>query len=297
MTAAQDELPPLDLDRLPPLAMQRRPMGRRQKISFLLFMYQFLWFIGFLVALAMLASTAVNYGMIGWNKIRTLMPEWAGTGAPLAGIGGADLRLIQVWVIAGMAAALIMSVVAVVMRFVTAQTRLLMETPRVRIRIHPPVTVLLDDDKGEPSEHYTLEVDLQLFADSRDALMGEALDNLRLAMAELIKSLTDEAFRQITPRDLERHFMVLCRDSLGAGIVTGVTVVSTSRRPYEGAPDGELEIPAQPAVRQPVPVDPEKEAADQAEVTAMREQMRIARERALAEAAGKPGAAAGKTDD
>ncbi|MSP88703.1 MAG: hypothetical protein EXQ92_07815 [Alphaproteobacteria bacterium] len=245
----------------------------------------------------MLASTAVNYGMIGWNKIRTLMPEWTGTGAPLAGIGGADLRLIQVWVIAGMAAALIMSVVAVVMRFVTAQTRLLMETPQVRIRIHPPVTVLLDDDKGEPSEHYTLEVDLQLFADSRDALMGEALDNLRLAMAELIKSLIDEAFRQITPRDLERHFMVLCRDSMGAGVVTGVTVVSTSRRPYEGSPDGELEIPAQPAARQPVPVDPEKEAADQAEVTAMREQMRIARERALAEAAEKPGAAAGKTDD
>lgn len=297
MTAAQDELPPLDLDRLPPLAMQRRPMGRRQKISFLLFMYQFLWFIGFLVALAMLASTAINYGMIGWNKVRTLIPEWSGSGAPLVGVSGTDLRLIQIWVIVGMAAALILSMVALVMRFVTAQTRLLMETPRVRVRIHPPVTVLLDDDKGEPSEHYTLEVDLQLYADSRDTLMGETLDNLRLAMAELIKNLTDEAFRQITPRDLERHFMVLCREALGAGIVTKVTVVSTSRRPFEGATDGELEIPAQPAVRQPVQVDPEKEAADQAELTVMREQMRVARERALAEATGGPMSKAGKELD
>lgn len=294
MTAAQDELPPLDLDRLPPLAMQRRPMGRRQKISFLLFMYQFLWFIGFLVALGMLASTAVNYGMIGWHKVRALMPELTGASAPLAGVSGSDLRLIQVWVVAGMAAALVLSVVALVMRFVTAQTRLLMETPRVRLRIHPPVTVLLNDDKGEPSEHYTLEVDLQLFADSRDALMGETLDNLRLSMAELIKNLTDEAFRQIRPRDIERHFMVLCRDSLGAGVVTGVTVVSTSRRPVEDVLDGELEIPAQSVARQPVQVDPEKEAADQAEVATMREQMRLARERALAEAAGGQVSTAGK---
>jgi hypothetical protein len=249
------------------------------------------------VVLGLLTSTVINYGMIGWNKMRALAPEWTSSGAPLAGVSGTDVRLIQIWVVAGMAAALVLSVVAVAMRFVTAQTRMLMETPRVRVRIHPPVTVLLDDDKGEPNEHYTLEVDLQLFADSRDALMGEALDNLRLAMAELIKSLTDEAFRQITPRDLERHFMVLCRDVLGAGIVTGVTVVSTSRRPYEGTPDGELEIPAQPAVRQPVQVDPAKEAADLAEVAAMREQMRVARERALAEATGKPDAATGKAED
>jgi hypothetical protein len=284
MTTAVDDLPPLDLDGLPPLALERRPMGRRQKISLLLFAYQFLWFVGFLVALGMLAATAVNYAMAGWHVVQSLMPEVAGGGAaPAAGADTLNLRLIQIWVIAGMAAALILSVAALAMRFVMAQTRQLVETPRVRLRVHPPVTVLLDDDKGQPAEHYTLEVDLQIYADSRDLLIGETLEDLRLSMAELIKTLTDETFRQLTPHDIERHFMVLCREALGPGVVTRVMIVSTSRRPAETTVDEALEIPAQ---RQPVQVDPAKEAADQAEVTAMREQMRLARERALREAGG-----------
>lgn len=44
-------------------------MPRKQKISLLLFAYQILWLVGFLVALGLLASTLINYGMAGWRAI------------------------------------------------------------------------------------------------------------------------------------------------------------------------------------------------------------------------------------
>jgi len=90
--------------------------------------------------------------------------------------------------------------------------------------------------------------------------------------------------------------MVLCRQTFGAGVVTAVMIVSTARRPVVAAPDPELAIPQPPAGRQPISVDPAREARDQAEVAAMHEQMRQARERALREAGAAETTAGGGAD-
>lgn len=287
MTTATDELPPLNFDALPDLKLEQSAIPRQQKISLLLAAYQFLWAVAFLVALGLLASTLVNYGMAGWRALQSMMPE-GGLGLAGQGPGGDTLnvRLIQIWVIVGMAGALILSIAAVLMRFVMSQTRQLIEAPRTRWRINPPISVLLNDDKGNPSENYTIEVELEVFSDSRDVLIGPSMDNLRLSMSELVKQLTDETFRQLSQHDIERHFMVLCRQAFGQGVVTKVKIIGTDRRPVEASANGALDIPAPPTNRPPA-TTPEKEARDLAEVTAMHEQMRLARERALQESAGQ----------
>ena len=128
MTAVQDELPPLNLDGLPSLKLEQSAIPRQQKISFLLAAYQFLWAVAFLVTFGLFASTLVNYGMAGWRAVQSLLPEGGFTGPALGQAGEPlNVRLIQIWVIVGIAGAIILTIAALLMRFITSQTRQLIE--------------------------------------------------------------------------------------------------------------------------------------------------------------------------